>query len=172
MTGRRRRMGGRRAWAGSIAALLLTVLAAAPAFAELAISADEERPLRGDTVRLTVTDDGAPAAGALVVAVYRPASNTVHREELPPVDASGTVLWTPAYTGPVSLQAWPAGSDLEADRQPAAVLTVAVRFGSFPLAGLIIMIIAGVLLFGGAMTAFWMLLQPTGHPPTEEPPST
>lgn len=164
---------GRHPWPGAAAVALLAALLLAPAAsAELAISAADERPLRGETVRLTVTDDGTPAAGALVVAVYRPASNTVHRQELTPVDASGTVLWTPTDAGPVTLQVWPPGSDPSADRQPATTLTVAVRFGTFPPSGLLIMIVAGVLLFGGAIAAFWILLQPTSHPPTEEPPST
>lgn len=161
---------GRRAWT---ALLLTAALLLAPVVgAELEISAADERPLRGETVRLTVTDGGAPAPGAQVVAVYRPSSNTVHRQELTPVDASGTVLWTPTDAGPVTLQVWPAGADHSADTQPDTALTVAVRFGSFPPSGLLTMLLAGLLLFGGAVTAFWMLLQPTGHPPEDEPPST
>lgn len=157
-----------------LAALLVALLAAAPAGAEgeLSISTENERPLRGEVVRLRVTEDGEPAAGAQVVAVYRPASNTEHREVLEPVDSSGQVLWTPDDAGPVKLEVRPEGADLGADEAPGAELIVAVRFGRFPPQGLLIMVLAGILLFGGAATAFALLLRPPSHAPTEEPPST
>ena len=138
----------------------------------LAIVADDERPLRGQVVRLTVTEGGRPAAGARVSAVYRPNSETQHESELAAVDSSGTVLWTPEYTGPVTLEVRPAGTPSGPEPPAAAALTVAVRYGGLPASGLFIMILAGVLLFGGAIVSMVLLLRPPDHLPPTEPPST
>lgn len=131
-----------------------------------------ERPLRGQPVRVTVLEGGQPLAGARVVAVYRPNSNTQHREELAAVDSSGLLLWTPTDAGPVTLEVRDAGTPADADEPPMAAITVAVRFGSFPPSGLFIMVLAGILLFGGAATGMYLLMRPTEHMPAEEPPST
>jgi hypothetical protein len=141
---------------------------AAPAFG---VAVDDERPLIGQTVRVTVTAGGAPLAGARVAAVYRPNSETTSTEHLAPTDASGTAFWTPSAAGPVRLEAWPPGSAEEAPA--AATFAVAVRFGSFPPSGLAIMVIAGLLLLGGAAFGLTMLLGGGAPLPTEqEPPST
>lgn len=156
----------------ALAALLLAAFAvAAPASAEVTIAADDERPLRGEVVRLRVEHDGAPAAGYRLVAQYRPNSQTGYAEELVAVDASGSVMWTPQEAGPATLEAWPPDADPDGGGSPAAELTVAVRYGGFPPSGLIIMILAGLLLFGGAASAMVLLLRPDRDPPPE-PPST
>ncbi len=156
-----------------LAALLVAAAVLAPSLvlaAEggLALSIADERPLRDRPVRIELARGGAPAAGAVVRAVYRPNSSTTHTETLPPADSAGTVFWTPVDAGPVTLQAWPGAPAGD----PAATLTVAVRFERFPPSGLLIMVVAGVLLLGGAIYAMVMLLLPNGHPPAEEPPST
>jgi hypothetical protein len=155
------------------ACLLLCLLVASAARGDVALSSDDERPLRDTVVRLHVDDDGAPAPGYVVRAVYRPNSQTAHTEILTAADATGTVLWTPLDAGPVTLTAWPPGVEPgTSGAEAAASLTVAVRFGGFPGSGLVIMILAGLLLFGGAAAAFAMLLRPPSHLPAEEPPST
>lgn len=155
------------------ACLLLCLLAAAAARADVTLSSDDERPLRDSVVRLHVDADGEPAPGYVVRAVYRPNSQTAHTEMLTPADATGTVLWTPQDAGPVTLTAWPPGVEPGANgAEAAASLTVAVRFGGFPASGMVIMILAGLLLFGGAAAAFVMLLKGPSHLPAEEPPST
>lgn len=143
------------------------LLAALPAAAgDIALDADY--PLRGEATVVTVTGDGgAPAAGAVVEALYRPNSQTSHSETLPPTDASGQVRWVPDDAGIVTLTAHPAGAG--ADTPALASLNVAVRYGRFPGRGVVIMVIAGVLLFGGAAVGFWLLL---AAPPAIEPPST
>ena len=176
--------------AGRLLPLLLLAALALPrpaAAQQLTLAADDERPLRGQAVRLTVLDeDGRPAAGTRVSALYRPNSHTEHRVELPDVDSSGTVVWTPEYTGPVTLEVRPAaavgeegaraaaaeaGSAAPPLEPAAASLTVAVRYGSLPASGLIIMVLAGILLFGGAAVSMILLIRP-GHIPPSEPPST
>ena len=141
-----------------------------PPAAAVELSIADERPLRGEPVRLTVSAGAVPAPGALVEAIYRPNSSTTYREPLPPADSSGTVFWTPRDAGPVTLEVRLA-ADLETP--PATSRTVAVRYPGFPPSGLAIMLLAGVLLLGGAALGFVMLLTgPRAKLPSDEPPST
>ena len=128
------------------------------------IRVDQEFPVRGETATVTVTGaDGRPRAGDVVEVTYRPTSETQSTETLPPPDAAGQVIWTPRDAGIVTL----AVEDL-------ASHNVAVRFGRFPAAGLGIMILAGLLLFGGAGVGFVTLLRSPepAEPLVGEPPST
>jgi hypothetical protein len=146
------------------ATLLAALAAAAPAAAvEIVIASDS--PLRGEPVAVTVTDGGAPVAGARVEAHYRPNSQTASREELAPTGADGRTEWTPHLAGIVTL----AVLDPEGGAPPASVNT-AVRMGYFPASGIAVMVIAGLLLFGGAAIGMTMLLRE--GPPAVEPPST
>lgn len=173
------RAAGRRAvrrWRS--AALAVALAAALGAVAQPAaeapgvtLAAENERPRIGDTVRLTVLAGGTPLAGARVAAVYRPNSSTTSTEHLAPTDAAGTVFWTPSAAGPVRLEARP--TEAAEDAPPAASLAVAVRYGGFPVSGMAIMLIAGVLLLGGAVVGLSMLLREGAPPaPDHEPPST
>lgn len=166
-----------------VAAILAAVLAlaaalalgAAPAAAaEIAIETsaglDRAYPLRGEPIRLTVTGDGgAPLAGAVVETVYRPNSKTGHTALLAPTDAAGTVTWTPLDAGIVTLVA----HRDSAEGPAVASLNVAVRYGGFPPSGLAVMIVAGLVLFGGAAYGLVKLLAGEGAAlPAAEPPST
>lgn len=144
------------------------LLATAAPLAAGEIALDADYPLRGEATVVTVTGDGgAPAAGAVVEALYRPNSQTSHSETLPPADGAGQVRWVPEDAGIVTLTAHPPGAG--AETPPLATVNVAVRYGGFPGRGVVIMVIAGVLLFGGAALGFWLLLS---APPAVEPPST
>lgn len=136
-----------------------------PAAASVTIEVDRPSPLRGEALTVTVTGDGRPLAGAGLEALYRPNSQTSFVESLPPTDAAGTSEWTPRDAGIVTL------SVLDpADGPPLATRTLAVRFGSFPARGIAVMVLAGLLLFGGAGFGLYMLL--SEGPPAVEPPST
>lgn len=168
-----------RAAAAAAAALLLALGPAAAAPAQepaaepapaITLAADDERPVIGQTVELTVLAAGTPLRGARVSAVYRPNSSTTSTEHLAPTGADGTVFWTPSAAGPVNLQAWAPGA--AEDAPPAVVVAVAVRYGGFPPSGLAIMLLAGALLLGGAAFGLTMLLR---RPPDEDerlPPSS
>ena len=136
------------------------LLATGPALGQR-ITVDEEFPTRGETVTVTVLGaDETPLANREVVVTYRPNSETLSTETLKPTNASGQTPWTPKDAGIVTLAAGDEASH-----------NVAVRFGSFPGSGLLIMILAGLLLFGGAGWGFAMLLRPDQQP-AHEPPST
>lgn len=127
------------------------------------IAVDQEFPVRGETSTVTVTGEGGEPVGSRVVEVtYRPNSETSSTEELPATDAAGQVAWTPRDAGIVTLAVGDEASH-----------NVAVRFGSFPGSGLAIMILAGLLLFGGAGLGFLVLLRsPDAAEEAPEPPST
>lgn len=150
----------------ALAAALLLAAALPAAGGEIQVA--DAYPLRGQATTVEVSEDGVPAAGAVVEVLYRPNSATSHTETLPPADGAGRVEWVPADAGIVTLTARRPGAAQDA---PAlATLNVAVRYGGFPARGLATMIVAGLLLFGGAALGFWFLLSST--PPAVEPPST
>lgn len=136
----------------------------------ITLTADDERPVLGQTVRLTVLAGGTPLRAARVSAVYRPNSSTTSTEHLAPTDEAGTVFWTPSAAGPVNLQAWP--PSVAEGAAPAVTVAVAVRYGGFPLSGLVIMLLAGALLLGGAAFGLTMLLSAPPDDAEPLPPSS
>lgn len=171
----------RRGLAAALALMLaLGLAAAAPAQEQAAetpgitLTADDERPVIGQTVELTVRAGGTPLRAARVSAVYRPNSSTTSTEHLAPTDAAGTVFWTPSAAGPVNLQAW--GPSAAEEAAPVVIVAVAVRYGGFPPSGLAIMLLAGALLLGGAAFGLTMLLRRPPHGPPDDaeplPPSS
>jgi hypothetical protein len=156
-------MRAERVWAAAALSLLAY---AAPSGAQQ-IELENVFPLRGATEALTVTDaGGAPVAGATVTATYRPNSQTSRAHELAPTDAAGRTRWTAEDAGIVTLAA------KSASGEPLASRNVSVRFGGMPASGVAVMLIAGTLLFGGALLGMVLLLREPSHAPEHEPPST
>ncbi len=118
--------------------LLLALGLAASASAQITTSPDVL--VRGEPVTVTFAE---PTDSLLVT--YRPNSGIAYEEVVP---ASGsTATWTPTRAGVVAL-ATPAG----------ASQNVSVRFDETPLSGILILTLAGVVLFGGAAFAMRALL--------------
>lgn len=160
----------RRRWTGwGLVALLIATGPALGALADQAgtIQLSEKYPEKGQPTHITLEADDAPVAGAMVKVHYRPNSETTVTQTLGPSDTAGGVEWTPDDAGIVTLEAQREGAEA-----PFATRNVAVRYRGFPAQGLMIMLLAGVLLFGGAAFGFVMLLLGPGHLPAEEPPST
>jgi hypothetical protein len=150
---------------------VLILLASAPVVAETSIQLAEEFPLRGQETTVTVVDDGgADLAGSGVTATYRPNSETASTETVGTLDSAGRIAWTPTDAGIVTLAVHPAPGEGEADAT-LATTDLSVRYGGFPPAGLAIMVIAGLLLFGGAGLGMALLLSGPDLP-VDEPPST
>lgn len=152
-----------------VAALLAVIPVPATAQGGAAeLTAGSSYPLRGEPVEIRLAAaDGTPLPGVAISAHYRPNSETAHSEELGSTDADGVLEWVPTDAGVVTLEA--AG---EAGAPPLAQAQVAVRFGGFPAVGLLVMVVAAVVLFGGAAVGFRLLLAPTPSVPAVEPPST
>lgn len=157
----------------SLVAAALLVLAVFPALAQAPaedgppeILPASPYPLRGEPTELTVAAaDGRPLPGVSVRALYRPNSETAHTEELGTTGDDGRLAWTPADAGVVTLAT-------HGDAGAVAQARVSVRYGSFPLLGLLVMLAAALLLFGGAAIGFAWLLRKPQAAPAEEPPST
>lgn len=144
----------------AVCSLLALLLWIGPSALGQSLTVDQEFPTRGEAVTVTVLDeDETPLANREVTVTYRPNSETLSEETLEPTDASGQTSWNPKDAGIVTLASGEASHN------------VAVRFGAFPGSGLLIMILAGLLLFGGAGWGFAMLLRPNQQP-AHEPPST
>ncbi|OZC02696.1 hypothetical protein [Rubricoccus marinus] len=128
--------------------LLLIALALASG-AQAQITTSPEVIVRGEPVTVTFAE---PTDSLLVT--YRPNSGIAYKEVVP---ASGTsATWTPNRAGVVAL-ATPAG----------ASQNVSVRFDRTPVSGILILTLAGIVLFGGAAFAMRALLSedtPTNLP--------
>jgi len=120
---------------------MLLILVLSLSFADLLTLSGGE-PVEGRAIRLEL-GPGAPDASFLKV-VYRPNSETSVEEELRPFKADGSVMWTPAHPGIASLIVVDAGG------RTAGSKDVAIRFAGIPAYGIAVMLLAGLLLFGGA----------------------
>jgi len=150
-----------RAALAPIAPVLVALgLAAGPARA--GIDTTPVFPTEGQQATISVTaDDGAPVAGAAVEAVYRPGSKVSRSETLGTTGPDGRLTWTPDGAGIVSLQT-------SGEGQPALSTNLSVRFRGVPLSGLVILLGAGVILYGGVIWGFRLL----ATLPTQLPPDT
>ena len=95
---------------------------------------------------VTVENYGIPLAGVRVVAVYRPGSQVAESEEIGVTSESGVIEWTPRTAGLVRLRAEP-------HQGRVVARDVSVRFARIPRAGLFVLVAAGLVLFGGVVTA-------------------
>lgn len=121
-------------------ALVAAAMCALPAAAQ--ITPSTETPVVGQP--LTLTFD-APVDTLTVT--YRPGGVTESAETIP---VGGTAAeWTPREAGVVQVAAGDASQSLS------------VRYASAPVSGLLVMALAGLVLFGGAAWAMRMLLSST-----------
>jgi hypothetical protein len=135
-------------------AFALCALAGLAARGDAGVAVAEKFPKQGVATTVTVTqDDGSPLAGAAVTAVYRPGSNVSHTETLGSTGAEGTVSWTPGDAGLVSLQATPPPTPDTPQPAPMSV-NLSVLYAGVPRNGLIVLLAAGFLLYGGVIWGF------------------
>lgn len=120
---------------------LLLLALAAPASAQ-AVTLAPEIPEVGQetTLRLAQPAD-------YVVVTYRPNSIVAERDTIR-IGGFDSVKWTPERAGVVQIGLPDGGSQ-----------NVSVRFTGVPLSGLLILIFAGTILFGGAIFAMKKLLE-------------
>lgn len=122
---------------------LLLVLAAAPLAAQDVVSVTPELPVRSETVRVTFSE---PVDTVRVT--YRPGAITAHTETFTP--GSAVFEFKPTRAGVVSVAAGETSRSLS------------VRFHGAPVSGLVVMGLAGLILFGGAAFSLRALLA-DGH---------
>ena len=123
--------------------LILLALLAAPAGAQEIVSVTPEAPTRGEPVTVTFS---APVDSVTVT--YRPGAVTATTETFTP--GASTFTFSPEKAGVVQVASGDASQSLS------------VRYVGTPIGGLIVMILAGLILFGGAGIALRTLLS-DGH---------
>jgi hypothetical protein len=116
-----------------IALLFLWCSSSLPAQIEL--STDE--PVAGEAVTITLDE---PVQDLIIT--YRPNSSVIRHDTLRAGAPATAFTWTPAQAGVVAL----AAGD--------ATRTVSVRFSGLSWKGILVMVIAAAILFGGAAFAF------------------
>ncbi len=132
------------------ASALFVVLVALPASAQ-PITIVPEAPVLGEPATLRFSEADSALAVDTVFVTYRPNSALAQRDTVL-LGGFSSMKWTPAHAGVVQI-ALPGG----------ASRNVSVRFTAPPLSGILILIAAGLILFGGA--AFSMRKLFSGGPP-------
>lgn len=124
--------------------LLTYILLLAPFLLSAQIQLSNEEPVAGEPVTITLAQ-----AESQVVVAYRPNSSVVRRDTLRADSPSTEFSWTPEKAGVVALST------------ASASKNVSVRFQGFSYSGLIVMLLAGGILFGGVIFAFRVLFRKT-----------
>jgi hypothetical protein len=145
--------------------IIITVLFAAmvgPAVA-FELSSADDFPIVGRSEIVTVAGE-EPVNGLSLWVVYSPNSETTSEEEIGVVPAIGEVSWTPSRSGIATLSV--------RDDQGTIVVAenVAILFDKTPAAGVMVMIFAGLLLFGSAGFSMRSVLKsgvPEHNPPID-----
>lgn len=110
------------------------------------IGIKDNYPLKGQAIQIYVSHATMPLERFQVSVTYRPNSMVSRTEELGNPDANGYLTWTPKDAGVTILKATLPGSK---DKDLSFSKQVSVRYGSFPLMGLMIFLLASLTLFGG-----------------------
>ena len=106
-------------------------------------------PVEGEPATITVTTDrGSPVAEVAVQAVYRPGSAVEKLEDIGFTGVDGAVTWSPTGAGVVILQTVAVGDN------PSYTSNLSVRYNGLPISGLVILLLAGVFLYGGVIKGF------------------
>ncbi|MCB0581293.1 MAG: hypothetical protein KDD10_18525 [Phaeodactylibacter sp.] len=124
-----------------LATLVLTIIFL-PWLAPAQIELSDEQPTQGEAVTINLEKPES-----MLVVTYRPNSSVARRDTLRAAQPAAAFQWTPRKAGVVSL------STASASRN------VSVRFQGLSASGLLVMIVAGTLLFGGAAFAFRVLFR-------------
>jgi len=107
------------------------------------LSLDDDFPVVGQDQKVTVSDVG-PAEDLALWVVYSPNSETRTEEEIGRFSSIGTIMWNPSRFGIATLSA------RDAAGEAVAAENVAILFAETPASGVLVMVFAGILLFGGA----------------------
>lgn len=126
----------------SILTVVFVVLSFGSALA-VDLSIDDDFPVVGEGQRVSVS--GAERVEDLDLwVVFSPNSETQTEAEIGRFSADGTVTWKPSRFGIATLSARDAAGDV------VAAENVAILFAETPATGVLVMIFAGILLFGSA----------------------
>ena len=103
---------------------------------------EKDHPTRGEEIEVRISGVDDPTT-CILSAAYRPGSATEVSEAVGRFTADGVVRWSSQDAGLSTLSA-------NSGDETVATRNVAVRFDSTPPLGVLILLVAGLLLFGGA----------------------
>ncbi|MEJ2721807.1 MAG: hypothetical protein P8181_11815 [bacterium] len=117
---------------------------------------DTAFPVEKEATRIHVVGpDGGPVADAAVTATYRPGSAVATEVEVGRTGVDGNCEWVPGEAGIVTIgAAWVDGAGVE----QTTAINVSVKYDHAPIEGIVIMIVAGIVLIGGAIQRIARLL--------------
>jgi hypothetical protein len=124
--------------------LFIYLLCLCPFLADAQIQLSNEKPVAGEAVTISLDQPETQ-----VVIAYRPNSSVVRRDTLRSDGPTSEFSWTPQKAGVVALST------------SSASRNVSVRFEGFSYPGLVVMLLAGGILFGGVIFAFRVLFSKT-----------
>ena len=124
-----------------------------------AASIDLVKPVVRDSAHVVtvVTDSTTPLDGWTVSAVYYPGSTVERVDSVGVTDSTGKTSWTPKFAGIVALKA--------SREEMSASKNVGVQYPGVPAGAVIVFLLAGAILLGGAG---WSLIHLIEHKPVPE----
>ncbi len=134
------------------ATVTLVILAASSAAAGADLRCADDFPQVGKDQTVTLSGVEQPELLTLWV-VYSPNSETQSEIEVGPLSGSGEIAWIPTRFGIATL------SVRDGSGATIASENVAIVFSSPPLSGVLVMLFAGALLFGGAAISLRSVLR-------------
>lgn len=112
-------------------------------------------PREGSRMYMVILRGGKPVGGAQLVAVHLPGSEVEKVDEVGATREDGTIEWTPPWPGLVELTASLKRPGEEGkDIVNKTSKTISVRFEGLPWQGILVMLFAGGLLFGGMIISY------------------
>ena len=129
-------------------ALAFVLTLAAGAYAGWSIELAKDFPVRGEPVELFVTPpDGEACSSAQVSVTYRPNSKTEKEVVIGSPQAACELTWIPEDPGIVRIT-------VKVNGKTEAEKRASVRFAKTPASGIVILIFAGLVLYGGIAYSF------------------
>ncbi|UCH83378.1 MAG: hypothetical protein JSW50_13105 [Candidatus Latescibacterota bacterium] len=136
-------------------ATMIAVVNVSGSYADIIL--DTAYPVEKQSTRVrVVADDGSPVPNAAVSVTYRPGSAVPAVFDVGRTAADGNCEWTPREAGIVTISA--AWVDATGSEQITTV-NASVKYSPTPVTGIVIMIVAGIVLIGGAFDRISRLLR-------------
>ncbi|UCG51830.1 MAG: hypothetical protein JSW58_16955 [Candidatus Latescibacterota bacterium] len=125
--------------------------------AQAEIVLDTAFPIENQTTRIHVIDEkGGAVANADIEITYRPGSAVSAVYNVGQTGNDGTYVWTPREAGIVTISAtWTDADGVEQSN----TFNASVKYKPTPIAGIVIMILAGIVLIGGSIERIATLLR-------------
>ena len=137
-----------------VVGIVISTITARVSHADIVL--DTAFPVEKQSTRIHVMGaDGIPVADAAITVTYRPGSAVPAAFEIGSTTADGNFDWTPREAGIVAISAiW-----VDADgAEQTDTVNASVKYNPTPIAGIVIMIVAGLALIGGAVERIARLL--------------